>query len=68
MDIGHSKIFVTKKKSKKLWSDNGTNLKSAYRKLLDALEDLNQDRIKDEMTNCKIDWHFIVPASPHVGG
>lgn len=53
---------------KTMWSDNATNLRGASRELLEALRDLNEMKLKNEMTNNGITWQFIPPAAPHMGG
>jgi len=52
----------------KLFSDNGTNFVGAERELEECLETLDQTQIHDEMANRGIQWNFIPPHSPHMGG
>jgi len=52
----------------KMFSDNGTNFVGAERELRECLETLDQTQIKDEMTQQSIEWTFIPPHSPHMGG
>jgi hypothetical protein len=50
-------------------SDNGTNFHGADRELKDAVKELRQDaRLLSELTSRNIDWRFIPPSSPHMGG
>lgn len=49
-------------------SDNGTNLVGANSELRKALEELNQQQLADECTSRGIEWHFIPPQAPHMGG
>lgn len=51
-----------------MYSDNGTNLKGADNELKKYIDELNQPRIEQEMTTQNIDWHFIPPRAPHMGG
>ena len=51
-----------------LWSDNGTNFVVAERQILEALKQLNEAKITDELSQHGIQWHFNPPAAPHFGG
>lgn len=51
-----------------IFSDNGTNLRGANEELKRALREIDQTRLQDYGTNKGIEWHFIPPASPHMGG
>jgi Integrase zinc binding domain len=53
---------------KKMFSDNGTNLRGAERELREAVQLLDNNAFKDELVKDLIEWHFIPPASPHMGG
>ena len=55
-------------KPRNLFSDNGTNFVGAERELKDCLENLDQARITDSMTQEGIHWTFNPPSSPHFGG
>ena len=52
----------------KIYSDNGTNHHGADNELKKSLEELNQQRMIQEMTVRGIEWHFIPPSAPHMGG
>lgn len=52
----------------KMFSDNGTNLRGADTEMRKALAELNQEVITAEMTLHGIEWHFIPPVTPHMGG
>ena len=53
---------------KKLYSDNGSNLIGSCPELIEILENLNQDEIKDFAIANDFDWHFHAPkASSHAG-
>ncbi|XP_059051883.1 uncharacterized protein LOC131846565 [Achroia grisella] len=47
-----------------IYSDNGTNFVGAFREL----RCLYDDPVVEYATNHKIEWHFIPPASPFMGG
>ncbi|CAG7729101.1 unnamed protein product, partial [Allacma fusca] len=51
-----------------IFSDNGTNFKGASRELREAFGNLDQKKIVETATAKGINWHFIPPASPHMGG
>lgn len=51
-----------------MYSDNGTNLKGADNELKKYISELNQTKIVQEMTTQNINWHFIPPRAPHMGG
>lgn len=53
---------------KVIWSDNGTNFRGAARELLEALEELNEHKIKSSLANNGIDWNFIPANAPNFGG
>ncbi|XP_043226749.1 uncharacterized protein LOC122383931 [Amphibalanus amphitrite] len=61
--------FVARRgRPKKVFSDNGTNLKSGERELREALTQWNQQRISDELSQQQIEWCFNPPAASHMGG
>ncbi|XP_059054182.1 uncharacterized protein LOC131848376 [Achroia grisella] len=47
-----------------IYSDNGTNFVGAFRELRCFYD----DPVVEYATNHKIEWHFIPPASPFMGG
>ena len=49
-------------------SDNGTNFVGAERELREALEDLDQEKITNELTARGVRWIFNPPAAPWFGG
>jgi transposase InsO family protein len=53
---------------KHMYSDNGTNFHGAKNELKKSLEELNQTKLTDECASHGIQWHFIPPAAPHMGG
>jgi Family of unknown function (DUF5641) len=53
---------------RKMFSDNGTNLRGADRELQEAVQQLDNSQFRDELVKDLIEWHFIPPAAPHMGG
>ena len=53
---------------KEIWSDNGTNFHGASNEMKLALKELDQEKILVELAPRGVKWHFIPPASPHMGG
>ncbi|XP_059046033.1 uncharacterized protein LOC131841729 [Achroia grisella] len=49
-------------------SDNGTNLRGADNGLKRSLADLNSDALRDDGTIRGIEWKFIPPGAPEMGG
>ncbi|XP_017485823.1 PREDICTED: uncharacterized protein LOC108374345 [Rhagoletis zephyria] len=49
-----------------IWSDNGTNFRGASRILQNEIERFSTDELKHRYP--EIEWHFIPPAAPHMGG
>ena len=49
-------------------SDNGTNFVGAQRELSDAIQKLDQHKIRDELSPERIQWKFNPPSSPWMGG
>jgi transposase InsO family protein len=55
-------------KPKKLFSDNGTNFVGTSRELKEALVGIDSDKIHDTLAERGIEWCFIPPRAPHMGG
>ncbi|XP_044755103.1 uncharacterized protein LOC123314055 [Coccinella septempunctata] len=53
---------------KRIFSDNGTNLRGAERELKNAIENFDQNRMTSSMTTNNIEFNFIPPSAPHMGG
>ena len=49
-------------------SDNGTNFIGAERELREAIQNLDDSKIKEEMLKGGIDWNFNPPGASHQGG
>ena len=61
--------FIARRgKPVKIVSDNGTNFVGAERELADEVKTINSKRLQDEMLMEAIDWQFIPPHAPHMGG
>lgn len=51
-----------------MYSDNGTNLKGADREMSTYISQLDENKIVQALTTQNIQWHFIPPITPHMGG
>ncbi|XP_043203367.1 uncharacterized protein LOC122371257 [Amphibalanus amphitrite] len=51
-----------------LFSDNGTNLVGGERELRESLQEFNQARISDHLSQDHIKWTFMPPGASHMGG
>lgn len=51
-----------------MYSDNGTNFKSADKELKSLLSQIDEDKIKESVANKGVKWHFNPPYAPHFGG
>lgn len=49
-------------------SDNGTNLVGAERELRTAIQEMDQTKIQNILTQRGVQWIFNPPAGPHFGG
>ncbi|XP_058456830.1 uncharacterized protein LOC131434192 [Malaya genurostris] len=49
-------------------SDRGTNFLGTERELREALAKVDEDMIMKEFISSQLEWKFIPPASPHMGG
>ncbi|XP_062709889.1 uncharacterized protein LOC134288601 [Aedes albopictus] len=50
-----------------IYTDNGTNFQGTCRELAKQLSNVNEG-LAETFTDAKTRWHFIPPASPHMGG
>lgn len=55
-------------KMKIILSDNGTNFRGAANELAKEMEKDDFGKVKDKMSDIGINWKFIPPSSPHMGG
>lgn len=51
-----------------IYSDNGTNLRGAATELKKSLEELNWQKIEEDGSVRGIQWKFIPPGAPEMGG
>ncbi|XP_073962014.1 uncharacterized protein [Choristoneura fumiferana] len=51
-----------------IYSDNGTNLRGADSEIKRSIEDLNRDALCSDGLVRGIDWRFIPPGAPEMGG
>jgi len=62
------RFAATRGQPKRIFSDNGTNLVGAEKKLRESLMDLDVKKIQPQMTMSGTELHFISPLAPHMGG
>ena len=62
------RMIARRGKPRHIYSDNGTNFVGAERELKECLQQLNQEKISDVLTQKQIHWHFNPPSAPHFGG
>jgi hypothetical protein len=55
-------------KPRRIHSDNGTNFVGAKNELKAALQQMDQEDMKLRLSTKEIDWTFIPPSAPHMGG
>lgn len=51
-----------------IFSDNGTNMVGGEREIRESLAELDSNRIGDMLSQRRIQWNFIPPGAPHMGG
>jgi hypothetical protein len=51
-----------------LYSDNWTNLRGADHEMTEAIQKLDNDDLHHDLANRRMQWHFIPPPAPHMGG
>ena len=51
-----------------IYSDNGTNLRGACAEIREELKKLDVGKQQQFASNKAIDWRFIAPHAPHMGG
>jgi len=49
-------------------SDNATNFRGAAQELKQSLTELDENKVKNVLSNEKINWRFNPPGCPHMGG
>ena len=61
--------FVARRgKPSVVYSDNGSNFTAAEKELQEEVAALNNERVEHDMLIEAIEWHFIPPYAPHMGG
>lgn len=63
-----SRFIDTRGRPKTIISDNGTNLTGANNEMKRAFRDIDFDRIRSLQPYQLIEWKFIPPGTPHMGG
>ena len=53
---------------KEMYSDNGTNFRSADSELRKSIKEWNTSKITDDLLQKGVQWHFNPPAGSHHGG
>ena len=63
------KGFITRRgQPKVMYSDNGSNFRRAEKELGDSFSKIDFDKVSKTLTNYNINWKFIPPLSPWMGG
>ena len=61
--------FIARRgRPKTLMSDNGTNFVGGEREMRESLAEWEQSKIVDELSQKGIEWMFLPPGAPHMGG
>lgn len=61
--------FVARRgKPRKVFSDNGSNIVGGEKEMRRAIKAIDFVRVKDYAVELNIEWHFIPPSAPHMGG
>lgn len=68
MILALSRFFSIRGVSRKIFSDNGTNFKGAHNELRQFIDQLKDDKIEDTLSIRNVEWKFIPPGAPHMGG
>lgn len=62
------RMMARRGKIKCLYSDNGTNFRGASEELKTFWKNIDHDEMTKKFSEKMIEWHFIAPASPNMGG
>ena len=63
------KRFIARRgQPKVMYSDNGSNFRGAEKELGDLFSKIDFDKVSKTLTNYNINWKFIPPLSPWMGG
>lgn len=61
--------FVARRgKPDMVYSDNGSNFIGGEREMRESLAEWEQERIANDLSKKGIQWNFIPPGAPHMGG
>jgi hypothetical protein len=66
--MGIRRMIARRGDIRDLYSDNGTNLRGADREMAEAIRKLDNGDLHHDLANRRMQWHFIPPAAPHMGG
>ena len=63
------KRFIARRRQPKVtYSANGSNFRGAERELGDSFSKIDFDKVSKILTNYNINWKFVPPLSPWMGG
>jgi len=62
------RFFSRRGTPRKLMSDNKTNFRGAAKELQEAVKSLDHFRVSTELSSKSIEWSFLPPGAPHMGG
>ena len=66
--MGLRRFFGRRGKPSVIYSDNGTNFVAGEKELRNLVQEWNQSRILDALSQDHIEWHFNPPTASHMGG
>ena len=69
--IAARRMMARRGRPANIWSDNGNNFVGAEKELQEALKCLDSERIGDQLSDERVQWHFKPPpppSLPHFGG
>ena len=61
-------MMARRGKPTRIYSDNGTNFVGASEEQRKAILSLDKDEVLKQTSSEKIEWNFMPPGSPHMGG
>ena len=62
------RFVARREKPSVVYSDKGSNFTAAEKELREEVEAINTERVEQDMLLEAIEWHFIPPYAPHMGG
>ena len=61
--------FVARRgKPSVVYIDNGSNFTGAEKELREKVQAINTERVEKDMLLEAVEWHFLPPYAPHMGG